>query len=102
MPVCGTPDNLYVGRGYDRSSDDLRKLLQTASEAKFDFVVIPLFQGPPSGESYPSDGRYELVPSTSSDLALDSKTWSSAVVGTLSDWINPDLAPTPQKRDFCR
>jgi protein arginine N-methyltransferase 5 len=102
MPVCGTPDNLYVGRGYDRSSDDLRKLLQTASEAKFDFVVIPLFQGPPSGESYPSDGQYELVPSTSSDLALDSKTWSSAVVGTLSDWINPDLAPTPQKRDFCR
>jgi len=102
MPVCGTPDNLYVGRVYSDSSEDLRCLLQGASEAKFDFVVIPLFPRKPNGGPMPREGTYELQPATASDLALDSKTWSSAVVGTLSDWIDPDAATTPGQRDFCR
>jgi len=99
MPVCGSPDNLYVGREYGSASKDLRVLLQGASEAKFDFVVIPLFK--PQQEP-PASGSYELHPSTASDLVLDSKTWSSAVVGTLSTWIDLDGAKTPEHRAVCR
>lgn len=98
MPVCGTPDNLYIGREYEESTPDLRGLLQSASEAKFDFVVIPLFHPPTEGDV----GEYELNPSTASDLVLDSKTWSSAVVGKLSTWIDPDAAPTPEQKVRCR
>jgi protein arginine N-methyltransferase 5 len=96
MPVCGTPDNLYVGCENENAVSDLRGLLHQASEARFDFVVIPLFQ------SQDTDEPYELHPSTSSDLVLDSKTWSSAVVGTLSAWIDPDAAATPERGVRCR
>mmetsp|Transcript_47673 Transcript_47673/g.123066 ORF Transcript_47673/g.123066 Transcript_47673/m.123066 type:complete len:616 (-) Transcript_47673:65-1912(-) len=102
MPVCGTPDALYVGREYSNASSDLRGMLQSASEAKFDFVVIPLCKRPPADKTMPCEGKYEMEPSTSSDLVLDSKTWSSAVVGTLSDWIDPDSAKTVGQRDYCR
>lgn len=101
MPVSGTPDNLYVGRGCDNAALDLRGTLQRASEAKFDFVVMPLF-GPTIPDPLPKDSQYELNPATASDLALDSKTWSSAVVGTLSGWLDPGPAPSPQLREFCR
>mmetsp|Transcript_17725 Transcript_17725/g.46750 ORF Transcript_17725/g.46750 Transcript_17725/m.46750 type:complete len:618 (+) Transcript_17725:130-1983(+) len=100
MPVCGTPDALYVGREYASASDDLRGMLSSASEAKFDFVVIPLCKRPE--KPMPCEGTYELRPSTNSDLALDSKTWSSAVVGTLSSWLDPDAAKTAGERDYCR
>mmetsp|Transcript_56820 Transcript_56820/g.122866 ORF Transcript_56820/g.122866 Transcript_56820/m.122866 type:complete len:611 (+) Transcript_56820:71-1903(+) len=97
MPVCGLPDNLYVGREYDSASGDIRGLLQGASEAKFDFVVIPLF------DSIAKPGQeYELRPSTVSDLALDSKTWNSAVVGTLSTWIAHGGDATSEERELCR
>eukprot|EP00434_Breviolum_minutum_P028227 symbB.v1.2.024971.t1/scaffold2401.1/size80084/3 len=39
MPVCGVPDNLYVGRQYT-AVGDLRSMLKEASAAKFDFVVV--------------------------------------------------------------
>jgi len=76
-------------------------MLQVASEAKFDFVVIPLFR---KSSNILEDGQtqYELQPSTGSDLALDSKTWSTAVVGKLSDWIDPDNATTLAQREICR
>ncbi|CAJ1427588.1 unnamed protein product [Effrenium voratum] len=45
--------------------------------------------------------KYQLEPSTVSDLALDSKTWSSAVIGKLSSWIQLDRALTPNQRKFC-
>jgi len=101
MPVCGTPDNLYVGREYEGAEGNLRETLRNASDAKFDFVVISLCQKQ-AADDHPADGSYELRPSTISDLALDSKTWSSAVVGTLSSWIDPDAASTPQGRELCR
>jgi len=102
MPVCGVPDNLYVGCQYDEAVSDLRSLLQGASEAKFDFVVIPLFQHPnPDGTPF-SGGQYELQPSMASDLALDSKTWSTAIVGMLSEWIDPDLATSAERRRCCQ
>eukprot|EP00434_Breviolum_minutum_P028228 symbB.v1.2.024972.t1/scaffold2401.1/size80084/4 len=41
MPVCGVPDNLYVGRQYT-AVGDLRSMLKEASAAKFDFVVVDL------------------------------------------------------------
>lgn len=101
MPVSGVPDNLYVGREYDTAEEDLRDMLRSASEAKFDFVVIPLFKRP-AEDGPPYSSAYELQPSTASDLALDSKTWSSAVVGTLSSWVDPDAATTPEQRRWSR
>lgn len=101
MPVCGTPDALYVGRGYEGALDNLRGTLRQASEAKFDFVVIPLFERPTADEPIRREGVYELRPSTSSDLAVDSKTWSSAVVGMVSDWIDPGAESTPGHIEFC-
>lgn len=75
--------------------------MQGASETKFDFVVIPLFHG--AQPDAPGDREYELQPSTSSDLAVDSKTWSSAVVGTLSDWLDPGpLASQAQREYSCK
>eukprot|EP00928_Gymnodinium_smaydae_P080361 TRINITY_DN64074_c0_g1_i1.p1 TRINITY_DN64074_c0_g1~~TRINITY_DN64074_c0_g1_i1.p1 ORF type:complete len:626 (-),score=116.20 TRINITY_DN64074_c0_g1_i1:283-2160(-) len=102
MPVVGVPDNLYVGREYGTDADvsDLRGLLQKAADAKFDFVVIPLFKTPPPEGS--SETEYELRPSTASDLVLDSKTWSSAVVGALSTWLDPDDAATPEQGAYRR
>eukprot|EP00929_Paragymnodinium_shiwhaense_P008126 TRINITY_DN112068_c0_g1_i1.p1 TRINITY_DN112068_c0_g1~~TRINITY_DN112068_c0_g1_i1.p1 ORF type:complete len:609 (-),score=92.99 TRINITY_DN112068_c0_g1_i1:219-2045(-) len=102
MPVCGSPDNLYVGVQYElEEGQDLRGLLQQASEAKFDFVVIPLFN---SGGHDSEDAKkpYELRPTAASDLVLDSKTWGSAVVGTLSPWIDIDKAPDEASRQRCR
>jgi len=99
--VCGAPDNLYVGCQYDEAPSDLRGLLQAASEAKFDFVVIPLFKKQ-TLDAAAASGHYELQPSMASDLALDSKTWSTAIVGMLSDWIDPDLAPTAEGRCYCQ
>jgi len=101
MPVCGTPDNLYIGREYDNTEEQLRDLLKNASEAKFDFVVIPLFRRPPPDGPDPSKSEYKLEPSTASALALDSQTWSSAVVGTLSTWIDPDTKSAPEQREVC-
>eukprot|EP00927_Polykrikos_kofoidii_P033018 TRINITY_DN27973_c0_g1_i1.p1 TRINITY_DN27973_c0_g1~~TRINITY_DN27973_c0_g1_i1.p1 ORF type:complete len:614 (-),score=97.76 TRINITY_DN27973_c0_g1_i1:78-1919(-) len=99
MPVCGNPDNLYVGCEYGKATTDLRGLLTRASEEKFDFVVIPLCENPEVGED--TDGKqYVLRPATGSDLVLDSKSWGSAVVGALSTWIDPDLA-SPAKRAKC-
>jgi len=100
MPVCGEPFNLYVGREYTATDGELRDTLRAASEAKFDFVVIPLFLRPPDG-SEPSDRPYQLQPSTASDLAVDSKTWSSAVVGKLSSWLNPDSKSTFEQQSVC-
>lgn len=102
MPVCGVPDNLYVGCQYDEATTDLRGLLQTASEAKFDFVVLPLFRKRTLESLAATGGTYELQPSMASDLALDSKTWSTAVVGMLSEWIDPDLAPNAERRGWCQ
>lgn len=102
MPVCGVPDNLYVGCQYDEAVSDLRGLLQAASEAKFDFVVIPLFKRQAPDDAAAAGGHYELQPSMASDLALDSKTWSTAIVGMLSEWIDPDLAPTAEARSRCQ
>eukprot|EP00435_Cladocopium_sp_Y103_P015308 s245_g3.t1 len=48
-------------------------------------------------DTVPSDGKYTLQPSTVSDLALDSKTWSSAVIGNLSDWIQME---TPAQQSY--
>lgn len=101
MPVLGEPDNLYVGREYNKADVELRKLLRGASEAKFDFVVIPLFEKPPD-EAEPAASEYKLRPSTNSDLALDSKTWGSAVVGTISSWIDPDTKSTMEQQTVCR
>jgi len=101
MPVCGTPDNLYLGRWYENAEGNLRETLRSASDAKFDFVAISLCQRTKIGD-FPEDGHYELRPSTVSDLALDSKTWSSAVVGTLSPWIDIDAADSPGRREICR
>jgi protein arginine N-methyltransferase 5 len=101
MPVCGEPDNLYVGREYSGTDGQLRDTLKAASEAKFDFVVIPLFEQPREGVE-PADHEYQLQPSTASDLALDSKTWGSAVVGTLSTWIDPDPKSTLEQQTVCR
>eukprot|EP00920_Eleutheroschizon_duboscqi_P000871 GHVT01002174.1.p1 GENE.GHVT01002174.1~~GHVT01002174.1.p1 ORF type:complete len:534 (+),score=91.83 GHVT01002174.1:787-2388(+) len=43
--------------------------------------------------------RYELEPSTASDLALTSQQWSSSVVAVLSGWIDPDCdAPAKRQR----
>mmetsp|Transcript_10725 Transcript_10725/g.25357 ORF Transcript_10725/g.25357 Transcript_10725/m.25357 type:complete len:608 (+) Transcript_10725:44-1867(+) len=102
MPVCGAPDNLYVGREYGFVSDDLRGMLKDASSAKFDFVVVPLFKQPPADQKVPSEGRYQLQPSTVSDLALDSKTWSSAVIGKLSGWVPMSASMSSGQREFCR
>eukprot|EP00931_Biecheleriopsis_adriatica_P047067 TRINITY_DN27105_c0_g1_i1.p1 TRINITY_DN27105_c0_g1~~TRINITY_DN27105_c0_g1_i1.p1 ORF type:complete len:612 (+),score=103.58 TRINITY_DN27105_c0_g1_i1:109-1944(+) len=103
MPVCGVPDNLYVGREYGDVSSDLRGMLKDASAAKFDFVVVPLFSTPKEGEAMPRrEGKYQLQPSCKSDLALDSKTWSSAVVGKLSEWISFSPSLTPAQREFSR
>jgi len=102
MPVCGGTDSLYIGREFEKATEDLRGLLQGASEAKFDFVVIPLFKRPPPDAPLPNEEKYELEPSTSSDLVLDSKTWSSAVVGSLSEWLVPSQSHTPAQADQCR
>eukprot|EP00930_Biecheleria_cincta_P085540 TRINITY_DN74923_c0_g1_i1.p1 TRINITY_DN74923_c0_g1~~TRINITY_DN74923_c0_g1_i1.p1 ORF type:complete len:613 (-),score=106.14 TRINITY_DN74923_c0_g1_i1:28-1866(-) len=101
MPVCGVPDNLYVGRDYESITGDVRQVLKTASSEKFDFVVVSLVK-PHEGEVPPSKGKYQLQPSTDSDLALDSKTWSSAVVGKLSPWIDLSATMTPAQQDYCR
>jgi len=91
MPVVGAPDNLYVGREYNRTDGELRQMLRSASEAKFDFVVIPLFTQPsPEEVESQACGSYEVRPSFGSDWVLDSKTWGSAVVGTLSTHVAPD------------
>lgn len=102
MPVSGGANELalHVGREYESAGNNLRGLLQGASDAKFDFVVIPLFHD--RGSSQPMEGEYELEPSTASDLAVDSKTWSSAVVGTLSDWLDPGVDASETRREFCR
>jgi len=100
--VCGVPDNLYVGREYEKGTQDLRGLLKGASDAKFDFVVVSLFEKPRADKPYDHEGQYELQPSTISDLSLDSKTWSSAVVGKLSDCVNMAEAHTPAARERCR
>lgn len=101
MPVCGVPDNLYVGCQYETSTEDLRSLLKSASDAKFDFVVVPLCQQFKS-ENSTREGKYQLKPSTVSDLALDSKTWSSAVVCTLSDFVDISAAETSAQREYSR
>ncbi|CAJ1369019.1 unnamed protein product [Effrenium voratum] len=59
---------------------------------------MPEFKGV---DKIPTEGKYQLEPSTVSDLALDSKTWSSAVIGKLSSWIQLDRALTPNQRKFC-
>jgi len=101
MPVCGVPDNLYVGREYESlPSGDLRSLLKGASNAKFDFVVVSLCKAPSADEPLPSEGPYKLRPFSDSDLALDSKTWGSAVVGKISEWAN--FGGTPASRECCR
>jgi len=103
MPVRGVPDNLYVGREYASAESELRGLLQSASEAKFDFVVISLFQqAAPQKPVSAKDAEYNLQPATASDLVLDSKTWSSAVVGRLSQWLDPDSAESAEHAAICR
>jgi len=101
MPVSGGEGelSLHVGREYTSAGDDLRGLLHGASEAKFDFVVIPLFHSSPPETG---EGDYELQPSTSSDLAVDSKTWSSAVVGRLSEWLDPGAEASQATREHRR
>jgi len=102
MPVSGGSGEaaLHLGREYDQAGDDLQGLLQGASDAKFDFVVIPLFhQRTP--DAFTGDA-YDLQPSTASDLAVDSKTWTSAVVGTLSEWLDPGVNASSAHRALCR
>jgi len=101
MPVSGEPSNLYVGREYISTEGELRDTLRQASDDRFDFVVIPLF-AKPVNDADPCDGSYKLQPSTLSDLAVDSKTWNSAVVGALSPWINPDSKSKFEQQSVCR
>lgn len=84
MPVSGSPDNLYIGRSnYPSEIPNVVQLLADAREDHFDFVQLPLGMSTQKGE-------YVFEPAVRSDLMLDSKTWSSAVLGEVSTWIDPD------------
>jgi len=85
MPVKGNPDNLFIGRACQPFKNIQETLTKTA-EDKYDFFVIPL--AAPGGQGRGAD----FVPSVDSELVLDSKTWSSSVVVTVSEGLQPDLA----------
>jgi len=86
MPVSGSPDNLYIGRSnYPAKITNVVQLLADAREEHFDYVQLPLGVSTQKGD-------YVFEPSVRSDLVVDSKTWSSAVLGEVSPWIDPDGA----------
>jgi len=67
---------------------DLKDLLEEARKAKFDFVAIPLvhprFERDNVGVS---DARLGTL--TRSDMEVDSRTWTTCIVGKVSEWLDP-------------
>ena len=67
---------------------DLRDHLEEARKAKFDFVVIPLvhprFERDSVGVSETRQGTL-----TRSDMEVDSRTWTTCIVGKVSEWLDP-------------
>eukprot|EP00923_Selenidium_pygospionis_P002191 GHVN01003385.1.p1 GENE.GHVN01003385.1~~GHVN01003385.1.p1 ORF type:complete len:1062 (-),score=214.21 GHVN01003385.1:109-3294(-) len=45
--------------------------------------------------------EYRLTPSTGTDLCLDSRMWTSSIVGAVSPWICLDGCMTDEYRHFC-
>ncbi|TFJ82032.1 hypothetical protein NSK_006700 [Nannochloropsis salina CCMP1776] len=75
--------------GWETSTvSDLKDLLEEARQSKFDFVAIPLvhprFERDHLGVS---DGRMGTL--TRSDMEVDSRTWTTCVVGKVSEWLDP-------------
>ena len=69
-----------------------------ARQCKFDFVAIPLvhprFQRDAAGVS---DARQGTL--TRSDMEVDSRTWTSCIVGKVSEWLlDPLGSPDPALR----
>lgn len=94
MPVKGPTYNLNVGRGLSLAElgdsaltnvqsgrFDIKSCIGNAVAARHDFVVIPL--ATPGGQGVGAD----FQPSVESALSLDNNTWSTRVVGVVSDEI---------------
>lgn len=101
MPVRGNPDSLHLGRACT-SAEELRNLkvvLQKAGSAEnFDFLAIPLAASGGQG----SGANFQ--PSVDSDLVLGSQAWSSQIVASASEGLDPDTAPSEveaQRRCDC-
>jgi protein arginine N-methyltransferase 5 len=68
---------------------DLEMELEKAMDLKFDFMTVslmhPRFRRDNIGVSKSRTG-----PMTRSDLVLDSRRWSTCIIGKLSPWLNLD------------
>ncbi len=68
---------------------DLKELLEEAREAKFDFVALPLVHPRFERDDVGVSGA-RLGTLTRSDMEVDSRTWTTCVVGKVSEWLAPD------------
>lgn len=72
---------------------DLAAEVARCKEQRFDFLCTYLFHN--ACERDDGEGglsRARTRPATRSDRCMDSKLWSTAIVGKVSDWIRPDAA----------
>ncbi|CAM9492940.1 unnamed protein product, partial [Ectocarpus sp. 12 AP-2014] len=68
---------------------DLNALLDDARKDHFDFVAIPLVHPRFKRDALGVSSRRE-DPLTRSDFLLDSRQWSSLIVGKISEWLDMD------------
>jgi len=73
--------------------------MRVGNAAHFDFIVSPLAH--PRNVRQPKDVRVSEEPWTRSDLFLEPKIWTTAIVGSMSPWIAPDAA-SPALREMSR
>ncbi|CAM9392438.1 unnamed protein product, partial [Scytosiphon promiscuus] len=76
--------------GFDTNCvPDLNALLDDARQDHFDFVAIPLVHPRFKRDALGVSSKRE-DPLTRSDFLLDSRQWSSLIVGKISEWLDMD------------
>jgi protein arginine N-methyltransferase 5 len=76
---------------------DINAMLNKALEMKYDFIVVPLFH-PRSRRDASNVSDSRSGPITRSDLVMESRTWTTCIVGKISPWMNLD-SPCEHIRD---
>nr|CAG4651639.1 EOG090X028A [Triops cancriformis] len=69
---------------------DVPAILRTSSEAKYDFISMPIVHPRFSRELLSGPAKERSGPFTRSDLILNSSDWNSYIVGKLSPYIDVD------------
>lgn len=78
--------NLHVGLHFN-AVRDIQTCLDHASYNSHDFIVVPLFHPRHRRDSPDCNDRGLL---TRSDMVLNSRTWTSNIIGAISEWIDLD------------